>query len=229
MKRLRGLSRGGRLLLALAVGGAVFGIASAVQASIPDANGVIHGCYNSGLAHGSPLGALRVIDTARIDGHCASWEAPLNWNAKGVTGATGATGPTGPTGPTGVAGPTSLDAGGGGLIGSATTLVAHTVTASEAGLTLSTATVNAIDADGTSGGVTILSCFTLVNGGGTGHSIALRDNGETGFRADQQSMTLLSRLTLAAGDVVSVRCDADAGDTNEAFANAQLMLEHVSS
>ena len=45
MHRLRDLSRGGRVLVALVVGGAVFGIATAVQASIPDASGVIHGCY----------------------------------------------------------------------------------------------------------------------------------------------------------------------------------------
>jgi len=66
------LSRVGRLVLALAVGGVVFGIASAVQASIPDANGVIQGCYNNSLAHGSPLGALRVIDTGKVNGNCAS-------------------------------------------------------------------------------------------------------------------------------------------------------------
>src|SRR5262249_25842219 len=112
MNRLRGLSSSGRLLLAVVVGGATFGIASAVQASIPDANGVIHGCYNISVAHGSPLGALRVIDTAKINGNCASWEAPLNWNQRGVTGptgpmgVTGATGPTGPTGPTGDTGAT---------------------------------------------------------------------------------------------------------------------------
>jgi hypothetical protein len=102
--RFRGFGRGGRIVLALAVGGAVFGIATAVQASIPDASGVIHGCYNTSLAHGSPTGALRVIDTAKINGVCASWEAPLNWSQKGVTGATGATGATGPTGPTGATG-----------------------------------------------------------------------------------------------------------------------------
>ena len=110
MNRLRGLSRGGRLLLAVVVGGATFGIATAVQASIPDASGVIHGCYNTSNAHGVPNGALRVIDTAKANGNCASWEAPLNWEtAKGVTGAsrpTGPTGATGPTGPTGPAGPT---------------------------------------------------------------------------------------------------------------------------
>jgi hypothetical protein len=43
MQRLHALSRVGRLVLALAVGGVVFGIATAVQASIPDENGVIHG------------------------------------------------------------------------------------------------------------------------------------------------------------------------------------------
>ena len=90
-------------MMALAVGGAVFGIASAVQASIPDANGVIHGCYNHSLAHGSPTGALRVIDTARLDGNCASWETPFNWNQRGVTGPTGA-GANGATGPTGATG-----------------------------------------------------------------------------------------------------------------------------
>lgn len=106
MHRLRRLSRGGRFLLALAVGSAVFGVATAVQASIPDASGVIHGCYNTSLAHGNPTGALRVIDTAKANANCASWEAPLNWNADGITGATGATGPSGPTGARGLTGPT---------------------------------------------------------------------------------------------------------------------------
>jgi hypothetical protein len=93
MRRLRGLSRGGRLVLALAVGGAVFGIATAVQASIPDANGVIHGCYAKA---GTPSqGDLRVSDS----GICKPTENPLSWSAKGVSGATGPTGPTGPVGP----------------------------------------------------------------------------------------------------------------------------------
>jgi hypothetical protein len=94
------------LLLAVAVGGVTFGIASAVQASIPDANGVIHGCYNTSLAHGNPTGALRVIDTAKPNGNCASWEAPLNWNQTGPTGPTGGRGPTGARGPTGPKGAT---------------------------------------------------------------------------------------------------------------------------
>ena len=93
MRYIKGLGRGSRIVLALAVGGAVFGIASAVQASIPDANGVIHGCYAKA---GTPSqGDLRVSDS----GICKPTENTLTWNQKGVSGATGPTGPTGPVGP----------------------------------------------------------------------------------------------------------------------------------
>src|SRR5579859_1551821 len=81
MRHLNKLGKGSRLLLAVAVGGAVFGIASAVQASIPDANGVIHGCY---VKAGNPSqGALRVIDSAAA---CKPIENPLDWNQTGPTG-----------------------------------------------------------------------------------------------------------------------------------------------
>ena len=43
------------------------------------------------------------------------------------------------------------------------------------------------------------------------------------------SMTNIDRDMLVAGDVVSVRCDAFAGDGGEASANAELLLEHVGS
>src|SRR5215471_11786254 len=90
MDRLRRLGRGGRLLFAVAVGGAVFGIASAVQADIPDA-GVIHGCYGK---PGTPQkGQLRVIDASKGE-QCRFYENPLNWNQTGPTGATGPTGPS---------------------------------------------------------------------------------------------------------------------------------------
>jgi hypothetical protein len=67
----------------VAVAAAAFGIATAVQAGIPDANGVIHGCYYrpGKLASTTPrLGALRVIDTAE-GRRCAADEKPLDWNA----------------------------------------------------------------------------------------------------------------------------------------------------
>ena len=40
MSRLLSLNRGGRLVVALAVGGAIFAIATAVQADIPDSGGL---------------------------------------------------------------------------------------------------------------------------------------------------------------------------------------------
>src|SRR5262249_4043252 len=96
MHRLRRLGRSGRVVLAVAVGGAVFGIASAVQADIPDA-GVIHGCYGK---PGTPQkGQLRVIDASKGE-QCRFYESPLNWNQ---------TGPTGPTGPSWTNGLAILD------------------------------------------------------------------------------------------------------------------------
>jgi hypothetical protein len=82
---------------------AVTGIA---YATIPDDNGVIHGCYaKSG-------GALRVIDAGVTN--CTKSETSLNWNVKGATGpvgpqgpqgAQGLQGPQGPAGPQGPQGP----------------------------------------------------------------------------------------------------------------------------
>jgi hypothetical protein len=100
MHRLRRLSRGGRVLVALAVAGGIFGIATAVQADIPD-GGVIHGCYQK------VNGQLRVIDTSQ-GGACRPSENALSWNQTGPTGATGAKGTTGPTGATGPKGATGV-------------------------------------------------------------------------------------------------------------------------
>jgi hypothetical protein len=89
----------------LVVGGAMFGLASAVQASIPDSHGVIHGCYSK------VGGALRVVDTAKNQ-KCLTSELAVNWSqtgpigAKGPTGSTGAPGATGASGPTGATGAT---------------------------------------------------------------------------------------------------------------------------
>ena len=110
MRWLKTLGRGGRVVVALAVGAALFGIATAVQAAIPDGQGVIHGCYQKNA------GTLRVIDPATTSCHVG--EIGLNWSQtgpkgltgpKGTTGAQGTAGPTGPTGsrgPTGTTGPT---------------------------------------------------------------------------------------------------------------------------
>lgn len=90
MPRFRGLSRGGRLVLALAVSGAVFGIASAVQASIPDASGVIHGCYNPNGANATNGTTLNIIDSANAS--CGKNMQPIAWNQRGPTGRSGISG-----------------------------------------------------------------------------------------------------------------------------------------
>ena len=107
MKRLRHLGHGGRVLLMLAVGGAAFGIASAVQAAIPSPNGVIHGCYQFSAPNTS-RGVLRVIN-ADAGEQCRFNEHPLNWNQRGPTGPTGPKGTTGARGPTGAKGATGAN------------------------------------------------------------------------------------------------------------------------
>src|SRR5436305_1200583 len=84
MGRFNRISRVPRLILALGVAGATFGIVTVVQAAIPDSNGTIHGCYQ--FANGSvPKGTLRVVDTGTGES-CRFYEHPLNWNSKGVGG-----------------------------------------------------------------------------------------------------------------------------------------------
>jgi uncharacterized protein YjbI with pentapeptide repeats len=73
------------------LGGVVFGAAGAalVSATIPDANGVIHGCIRNN-------GDLRIIDTATQS--CTSAQDPISFNQ------TGPQGPAGPAGPSGSGG-----------------------------------------------------------------------------------------------------------------------------
>ena len=98
-----------RSLLPVAVGVlAATALAGGIAwASIPDANGVIQGCYTK------VGGVLRVIDTTKGQ-KCTDAEVAISWNQKGPKGDTGPAGPagaagpkgdTGATGPTGAAGP----------------------------------------------------------------------------------------------------------------------------
>jgi hypothetical protein len=75
------------LALMVALGGVAY-------SSIPDASGVIHGCYTT---QGSRT--LRVIDSAES---CLGSETALNWSQQGPAGPTG---PAGAQGPQGAQGP----------------------------------------------------------------------------------------------------------------------------
>lgn len=80
----------GAAVLVLGTGG----VALAAGQSIPDSNGVIHGCYTH------PRGNLRVINSSVTT--CRRDETSLNWNQTGPAGPAGATGPS-------TAGPSGLD------------------------------------------------------------------------------------------------------------------------
>lgn len=79
----------------------VVGVAAALSAglawaSVPDAAGVIHGCYDG-------KGALRVVD-AETGRACKRKETALAWSERGPKGDRGDTGPQGEAGPRGAQG-----------------------------------------------------------------------------------------------------------------------------
>lgn len=76
----------GRPFLAAAIALACLGLAVSAAGTIPDAQGIIHACYNPRQA-----ATLRVIDTAKGQA-CTSNEKPLNWNQRGTRGPPGADG-----------------------------------------------------------------------------------------------------------------------------------------
>ena len=85
------------LIAGIAAAAVAAGAVSVAMATIPDASGVIHGCYSTVPP---TSGQLRVIDTDKTRS-CGRNEKPLDWNQQGRNGATGPTGPVGATGPSG--------------------------------------------------------------------------------------------------------------------------------
>jgi hypothetical protein len=76
--------------VALAIAGALLVAGGIAYATIPDASGVSHGCYNK------TQGSLRIIDSDKAQ-TCSNGEAPRDWNQ------------TGPQRPAGRPRPPSLD------------------------------------------------------------------------------------------------------------------------
>ncbi len=86
--RMRAIAIGGAAACMLTAGGWL-----TADASIPDASGVIHGCYNNAS------GSLRVIDTSG-GSTCHGGETPVEWSQTGPQGSQGPQGPAGPAGAT---------------------------------------------------------------------------------------------------------------------------------
>jgi hypothetical protein len=118
----------GRLIrpavVALAIVGGLVVAGGIAYATIPDASGVIHGCYNK------TQGSVRVIDSEKAQ-TCSNGEAPLNWSQTGPQGQQGLQGPPGPTGPSDVYSVDGYDQGFQNL--PATTLVTLATTTLPAG------------------------------------------------------------------------------------------------
>ena len=77
-------------LVAVVIVAALLVAGGIAYATIPDASGVIHGCYKK------DQGTLRVIDTDKAQA-CSNSEVPLNWSQTGPPGQQGPPGPTGPS------------------------------------------------------------------------------------------------------------------------------------
>jgi hypothetical protein len=88
-----------RTLKCAAASGVLVLIGGAAYATIPAANGVVYGCYNT------TNGGLRVIDPSAGQ-TCKIGENALNWSQIGPGGPAGATGATGPAGADGSPGAT---------------------------------------------------------------------------------------------------------------------------
>ncbi|MGI8824201.1 MAG: hypothetical protein ACR2JC_00880 [Chloroflexota bacterium] len=219
MGRLRGrrtLAVLGSATLALAISGVAF-------ASIPDATGVIHGCYTTSGTH-----ALQVIDTA-VKKVCPSGTTSLTWNQKGPKGATGATGATGSQGPKGNTGATGATGATGtqgpqgpnGIsVGYTGFNTAQVTMSSTPGGTTQVVRTNAV---GTSGEYYV-SASTLLYVDSTDGvycwitpvSSGANDGALAGSNAggNYQSASMTDYFFLSAGDSLEVLCYSATGDTN---------------
>jgi hypothetical protein len=89
------LSRRG-VVPVLTAGALVLVFGAVVHASVPDAAGVIHSCYDT------TNGKVSILDSATAS--CPMHTTALNWNQTGPQGPRGLTGPQGATGQTGAQG-----------------------------------------------------------------------------------------------------------------------------
>jgi hypothetical protein len=91
---------------------AVAAFAGAAYATIPDANGVIHACYDK------VSGQARIFDNrTNTPKRCGAKEAEVSWNQEGVPGEKGEPGAPGPQGEPGEQGEPGAPGAPGGLAG----------------------------------------------------------------------------------------------------------------
>ena len=224
--KARLMRKSGIAIAATAVVTAATGIVA--YATIPDGNGVIHGCYSKST------GTIRVIDDSVTN--CSSKETSLNWNVQGQQGPQGATGPQGLQGPQGASGPQGSQGvpGPAGPTGPSGTSHGYLATSSDAavGTIPSYSNVGAIYsvppgiymiwaqvALGDSLNEPIGACVLKING-------TAISNTSTAFtlKSGNGNLTIVSAATLTATSNVEVDCDAADSSTT---ANVNLSLVTV--
>lgn len=182
----------------LAIVGALLLAGGVAYATIPDGNGVIHGCYNTNPARG-PLGALRVVDTGQGQ-TCGTGESTLAWSQTGPRGATGPQGPQGQQGPVGPSDVWSADGYGSNKgIYLQETLTTLTVPAGkyivegEAAMT-----------DSNSGTGTSFLCYLMDASNTYGQAIGSTSNSDA--YDDKTEVPIQAVVTLASQDTLSLQC-----------------------
>lgn len=206
-----------RTAVAMAAALALFAAAGVAYATIPDGNGVIHGCYTKSG------GSLRVIDASVVN--CKSTETSLNWNVQGPQGSQGpqgATGPQGPTGPQGLAGPQGPQ----GPAGPSGTSHAYAATGGQASYGTSAVKVQSLSL---SAGTYLVWATGTVSDSNTttGHDCVLASSGTT-LQEEKVTTTLgpyaataisfAAPLTLAGPGSVEVDCSSATDNTGNAGA-----------
>lgn len=94
-----------KVLVVVGAAAAVAGITGVAFATIPDSNGVIHGCYSANGADGTNGTQLNIINPEKAS--CSKGQTAVSWSQ---TGPTGPQGPQGAQGPQGDPGPSTLSA-----------------------------------------------------------------------------------------------------------------------
>jgi hypothetical protein len=200
---------GGRARWA-ALGAIVAGLAAGgiAYASIPDAGGTIHTCYNK------TGGALYVIDTA-LGQHCnLATQGQLDWNQTGPQGPSGPSGPSGAGGPSGPSGASGVVADAGKvnntpqslvtLLSTPTTVDSISITLPKAGDLLSAASTDVLTSNH---GLTEIGCaLTLDN-------VEMSNHAFTDLSPDSNIALAVISLTGFAASVpagqhtVALRCE----------------------
>jgi hypothetical protein len=188
-------------VVALAITAALAVAGGIAYATIPDAGGVIHGCYQKNQ------GALRVIDTDKGQ-TCSSSESPLTWSQTGPPGQPGQQGPPGPTGPSDV---WSVNGYGAGLkaLPFQTPVNLATTSTLPAG---SYFVQGETEADNVGSFDTNYFC-DLVDSSNTTY----QETRVSGSGPDWVTIPVQAVITLATPDTISLQCEAADSATTEAF------------